>query len=77
MSTIHERVEAMSNDELWAHMENEQPTPAVLEAIKRFRVETESPAPSCSTPYKPSCCFCGGSGTVGLGTKCTHCQGEK
>jgi len=28
----------MSNDELLAYLEEEQPTPAVLEAIKRFRV---------------------------------------
>lgn len=74
--TIFERVAAMSDNELWAHLEDEQPTPAVMEVIKRFRVysDIEIPQPE---PYTPSCTFCGGAGRVGLGTKCTHCQGKK
>ena len=41
MPTVHEKVEAMSNAELLAHLEETQPTPAVLELIKRVRVESE------------------------------------
>lgn len=76
MPTIHEKVESMSDAELLAYLEEEQPTPGVLEAIKRFRVA--EPKKAEPEPYKPSCHFCGGSG-VSLHSRkpCKHCQGQK
>ncbi len=70
--TENERVEAMSNAELCAYLEETQPTPAVLELIKRAKVEEEIPKPAKST-----CEFCGGSGRVGLGTPCMHHTDDK
>jgi len=71
MPTEHEKVEAMSNAELLAHLEETQPTPAVMELIKRARVESE-PEPK---PTK-RCEWCFGAGKNSLGGKCAHCDGK-
>ena len=51
--------------------------PLLQDLLRRIETQPEEKPEPAPEPRKPSCNFCGGSGTVGMGTLCTHCEAGK